>query len=179
MKFVTHKLFLCIFVLCFIGVALYAGESKVYKNEDLEFSLVYPADWELEEIEIGVFISSLPEFFNFQETGAGIALFISPVGDVNAEQPIQSNEDIWEALKANDETIEEKSVKNIEWLGKQWLVAEFYEKTDDCNAIFYFLIDNGLVYMVSCLYHPPEAQDSYQQIIEEIVSSICFDAFAQ
>ncbi len=174
MKYHVNKLLLCIIALCFTAATLSAGESTVYKNEELGFSLSYPKEWSIQEIELGIILSSIPDFFDFKEQGVGIALFISPVADMALEKIPQSNLDVWEALKGNNDTIEEKSIKNIEWQGRQWLVAEFYEKGDDCDAVFYLLIDNDLVYVIGCIYHPPVAKEEYKDIIEEIVQSIRF-----
>jgi len=174
MKYYVNKLLLCIIALCFTAVILSAGESTVYKNEELGLSLSYPKEWSIQEIELGIILSSIPDFFDFKEQGAGIALFISPVADMAVEEIPQSNLDIWEALKGNNDAIEENSTKNIEWQGRQWLVVEFYEKSDDCDAVFYFLLDNGLVYVIGCIYHPPVSKEEYKDIIEEIVQSIRF-----
>ncbi|MBN1798723.1 MAG: hypothetical protein JW822_09100 [Spirochaetales bacterium] len=172
MKYYVNKLIVLMIVLCFTAFGLFAGESTAYTHEELGFSLSFPTDWEIEEIELGAIISSIPDFFNFEEDGAGIALFITPIENMSIEEMPQSNKDVWEALKNNDDSIEEKSVKNIEWFGKEWLVAEFYEQTDNCHCVFYFLLDGDLVYLVGCIYHPPESLNSYEHIVEEIIKSI-------
>jgi hypothetical protein len=169
------RYFFIIFLVLSIS-ALGAIDLTTYKNDEKGVSFSYPKDWHIQELDTGVLISSSEEFFNFESSGVGIIYFTSPVTDINSEKPPKSNAELWEEFKKGDPSIEEKSTKDVQWLGKKWLVVEFYEKSDDCNAVFYLLLDNGKGYMVGCIYHPPNDQANYTNIVKTVIQSFVIQA---
>ncbi len=166
------KHYFFIIFLVFSITALGAVDLTTYENKETGFSFSYPKDWHIQELDAGVLLSSSEEFFNFESSGVGIVFFVSPVDEINSEKPPQSNEELWQEFEKNDPSIEKKSTKDIEWLGKKWLVVEFYEKSDDCNAVFYMLLDNGKGYMIGCIYHPSKDQANYTNTVKTIIQSL-------
>ncbi len=169
--------YLLILVLIFGVTSLGAIELKSYENSEKGFTLSYPEDWQIEEIDLGIVLSSVPGFFDLKEKGAGVFLFIQNIEDMSMENTPQTNRDIWEEMKKSNPAFEEKSAKDIQWLGKVWLVTEFHEKNDDSNAVFYILMDNDLVYFVGCVYHPSAAEADFRPVVEEILKTIRFKTF--
>jgi hypothetical protein len=169
------RYFFIIFIVLSI-TTLGAVDLTSYENKEMGFSFSYPKDWHIQELDAGIMVSSSEEFFNFDSTGAGIVFFVSSVADINSEKPPQTNAELWQEFEKNDPSIEQKSTKDIQLLGKKWLVVEFYEKSDDCNAVFYLLLDGGKGYMIGCIYHPPKADQDYKDIVKTIIQSLNIQA---
>ncbi|MBN1798725.1 MAG: hypothetical protein JW822_09110 [Spirochaetales bacterium] len=153
------------------------GEFKYYENEEWGLSFSYPGYWEIEEYDTNVIVSSDLDIFDDEKEGAAIAVYRDAPDGIGLDEMPQTTEELWAMLKESETEFKELYKTYKEWHGIKWLYVEFVDTNDNIEAHFYMLLHEETVYMAGAIFNPPQAQEKYGEIVDEIMSSIYFSEF--
>ncbi len=153
------------------------SEFRYYENEEWGLSFSYPGHWEIEEYDNNLMVSSQADIFQHGAEGAAVAFFKDTPDGFGIDEAPQTTEELWERLKESETEFKELHKTYKEWQGIKWLYVEFVDTNDNIEAHFHMLLHENTVYIVGSIFNPPQAQEEYAEIVDEIISSIYFSEF--
>jgi hypothetical protein len=153
------------------------GEFRYYENEEWGLSFSYPGYWVMEEYDNNLIVSSQEDIFDSETEGAAVFIFKTTAEGFGLDEAPQTTEEFWEMLKESETDFKEIYKTYDEWHGIEWLYVEFAAPDDNIEAHFYMLLHEDTVYMVGGIFNPPQAQEQYADMVDEIISSIYFSEF--